>query len=298
MVSPYVGMGNDPTNLVDHSGGGVEGPGPSFINLSTIQDEWNELFVPFGKCDYCETVGRARELATVMVTAIRTPSPSLLDYAKLAKYHLWDSWHGIGREWGRRALIRAGAIEIGAFSAITFGAVPAKPIFGGENYTDEDMEVFNGSAKAAQIIPFFLDGGGIGPKFDLKVAPSEGTPINFNPAKSLDLPAAKVDVTGPSNPSGSGGGGTNYPIPSRYYDRPWTEIKNDNAIPQKDILDDWNDFLGPNQTNIDPRDGLPDPDRIWSADGLEVSGLAGMKQKALVLHCIIITKKPGSRIGY
>jgi len=32
-------------------------------------------------------------------------------------------------------------------------------------------------------------------------------------------------------------------------------------------LKDWNDFLWPDQTNIDPRDGLPDPDRIWSADG-------------------------------
>jgi hypothetical protein len=39
------------------------------------------------------------------------------------------------------------------------------------------------------------------------------------------------------------------------------------AVRQKDVLNDWNNFLGPDQTNIDPRDGLPDPDRIWSADG-------------------------------
>jgi hypothetical protein len=29
----------------------------------------------------------------------------------------------------------------------------------------------------------------------------------------------------------------------------------------------WDEFLGKDQTNIDPRTGLPDPDRIWSADG-------------------------------
>lgn len=31
--------------------------------------------------------------------------------------------------------------------------------------------------------------------------------------------------------------------------------------------DDWDQFLGPDQTNVDPRDGFPDNDRIWSSDG-------------------------------
>lgn len=35
----------------------------------------------------------------------------------------------------------------------------------------------------------------------------------------------------------------------------------------KDVLDDWDDFLGPNQTGIDPRTGGVDVDRIWSSDG-------------------------------
>lgn len=60
---------------------------------------------------------------------------------------------------------------------------------------------------------------------------------------------------------------SNSPIGSRGYDRAEVEIKSGKAIRQKDVLNDWNNFLGPDQTNIDPRDGLSDPDRIWSADG-------------------------------
>jgi len=54
---------------------------------------------------------------------------------------------------------------------------------------------------------------------------------------------------------------------SRGYDRPEIETRSSRAVKQKDVLKRWNDFLGPNQTNIDPRDGQVDPDRIWSADG-------------------------------
>lgn len=54
---------------------------------------------------------------------------------------------------------------------------------------------------------------------------------------------------------------------SRGYDRPEIETKSGVAVKQKDATDKWDDFLGPDQTNIDPRDGLQDPDRIWSADG-------------------------------
>ena len=54
---------------------------------------------------------------------------------------------------------------------------------------------------------------------------------------------------------------------SRGYDRPEIETKSGKAVKQKDATDQWDEFLGPNQTNIDPRDGLPYADRIWSADG-------------------------------
>ncbi|MGN7200355.1 SpvB/TcaC N-terminal domain-containing protein [Arthrobacter sp. SAFR-044] len=33
-------------------------------------------------------------------------------------------------------------------------------------------------------------------------------------------------------------------------------------------LDEWNEYLGPNQTNVHPRTGLPDADRLVSSDGL------------------------------
>ncbi|MBX8465015.1 polymorphic toxin-type HINT domain-containing protein [Deinococcus sp. RIT780] len=61
---------------------------------------------------------------------------------------------------------------------------------------------------------------------------------------------------------------TGCPIASRGYDRPEVETKSGTALKQKDAVAAWDKFLGPNQTNIDPRDGLPDPDRIWSSDGL------------------------------
>jgi RHS repeat-associated protein len=56
-------------------------------------------------------------------------------------------------------------------------------------------------------------------------------------------------------------------LPSRGYDRPSTEIPSGTAMPAERAVGDWDAFLGPNSTNIDPRDGLPDPDRLWSADG-------------------------------
>jgi RHS repeat-associated protein len=56
-------------------------------------------------------------------------------------------------------------------------------------------------------------------------------------------------------------------LKSRGYDRPEVETKSGKAVKQKNATDEWDNFLGENQTNIDPRDGMPDPDRIWSADG-------------------------------
>ncbi len=51
------------------------------------------------------------------------------------------------------------------------------------------------------------------------------------------------------------------------YDRPEIETKSGVSVKQEGAVDRWDYFLGSNQTNIDPRDGLPDPDRLWSADG-------------------------------
>lgn len=40
-------------------------------------------------------------------------------------------------------------------------------------------------------------------------------------------------------------------------------------VKSKDAVDRWDEFLGPSpHTNIHPRTGLPDPDRIVSADGM------------------------------
>jgi len=40
-----------------------------------------------------------------------------------------------------------------------------------------------------------------------------------------------------------------------------------NTIKSSDVTNSWDDFLGSNQTNINPRTGQLDPNRIFSADG-------------------------------
>lgn len=45
------------------------------------------------------------------------------------------------------------------------------------------------------------------------------------------------------------------------------EKKAPNAIHSADAMDKWDNFWGLETTKINPRTGLPDPDRIFSADG-------------------------------
>ena len=45
------------------------------------------------------------------------------------------------------------------------------------------------------------------------------------------------------------------------------EIKSPNQVKMSDVTNYWDDYLGSNQTNIYPRTGLVDNDRIFSADG-------------------------------
>ena len=45
------------------------------------------------------------------------------------------------------------------------------------------------------------------------------------------------------------------------------EIKSPNQVKMSDVTNYWDDYLGSNQTNIHPRTGLVDNDRIFSADG-------------------------------
>jgi RHS repeat-associated protein len=67
--------------------------------------------------------------------------------------------------------------------------------------------------------------------------------------------------------AGALGNATKCPTRTRGYDRPEIETRSGRAVKDTGAVGDWDDFLGPNQTNIDPRTGQVDPDRIWSADG-------------------------------
>jgi len=75
----------------------------------------------------------------------------------------------------------------------------------------------------------------------------------------------RLGVTADGDIRAQAGGSHNFK--SRPYDRPEIEVKSGKAVRAQGATEDWDDFLGPNQTNIDPRDGMPDPDRIWSKDG-------------------------------
>jgi hypothetical protein len=55
------------------------------------------------------------------------------------------------------------------------------------------------------------------------------------------------------------------PIPGRGYHN---EVYGAHPVKPQDATDKWDEFLGPGpHTNIHPRTGQPDPDRIVSADG-------------------------------
>lgn len=45
------------------------------------------------------------------------------------------------------------------------------------------------------------------------------------------------------------------------------EVKAPNAIKSSEVTNRWNSYLGENTTNINPRTGQVDPNRIFSADG-------------------------------
>ena len=51
------------------------------------------------------------------------------------------------------------------------------------------------------------------------------------------------------------------------YDRLEVEVYSGKSVRPQNAIDDWNDFLGDNQTDINPFTGERSIDRIWSADG-------------------------------
>jgi RHS repeat-associated protein len=266
-ASPYIGMGNDPVNSVDPSGGGIDGPGPSFVSLSSIQDTWNNVLVPLGWCKYCGDV--AETLSDFVVTASRAATPSVIDYvqgyAQIAKHYLWDSWSGAGSEWGRRALIRAGGIEIGAIHAATFGAVSSEPIFK-ENYSEEDLQTHYGAAQAGQIIPSILEGPGASANPGYQYAPAGGGGVSgttvYNQVeeiKQLLAIARLYAVTSNSNSSTSPSSGeTNWTSQGREahkvynpgsnytVDRKINKLKNDKIPDAIDIVNKIVRELKPN----------------------------------------------------
>jgi hypothetical protein len=88
-----------------------------------------------------------------------------------------------------------------------------------------------------------------------RIATAVGAALPLIPAKSCRAVLKKC------------GGDNAVPPRSRPYDCPEIETLSPTPVKDKDVTNAWDDFLGPDQTGIDPRDGLPDHDRIWSADG-------------------------------
>lgn len=59
------------------------------------------------------------------------------------------------------------------------------------------------------------------------------------------------------------------------------EVKASKAIKSSDAVKSWDDYLGPNQTDINPRTGQKDPDRIFSADGTRSIRFGNHEMKSL-----------------
>ena len=115
--------------------------------------------------------------------------------------------------------------------------------------------------------PWGLDGG-------FNLSGFDGTPTQYvdpvglsgNPhQKASELPVIKPGTKEWADAVADMRAGGESHEESRRYDRREEETYSGTAV--KDPLKRWDEFLGPDQTNIDPRDGRPDPDRIWSADG-------------------------------
>jgi hypothetical protein len=73
-------------------------------------------------------------------------------------------------------------------------------------------------------------------------------------------------------------------IPGRGYHK---EVYSNKPVKVKDAVDKWNEFLGSGEhTNIHPRTGLKDPDRIFSVDGTRSIrfGLHEMNSKPSKFH--------------
>lgn len=73
-------------------------------------------------------------------------------------------------------------------------------------------------------------------------------------------------INGASGAGGASKGGGKTPSPStKVVTTP--EVKAPNAIKLDDVTNTWDNYLGKNTTNINPRTGGIDPNRIFSADG-------------------------------
>ena len=85
------------------------------------------------------------------------------------------------------------------------------------------------------------------------------------------------------------------------------EIKSPNQVKMSDVTNYWDDYLGSNQTNIHPRTGLVDNDRIFSADGTKSIrfGNHEMDSMGMILSILVDTfiskisfpMQPGPEIG-
>ncbi|GEM_PF-4047792 len=59
------------------------------------------------------------------------------------------------------------------------------------------------------------------------------------------------------------------------------ETKSGKAVRSKNVVDEWNKFLGDEQTNVDPFTCLISTDRIWSLDGSKSIRFGGHEMDSL-----------------
>jgi hypothetical protein len=178
-------------------------------------------------------------------------------------------WQAAGKTRYQLAVVSLGLIN-GFNSQLSFGLYNRSPESVDLNEEHHRSYYLSAEVGRAAPLPTFIKGGGC---LSSGLAPAGSERVFLKPVANLEVKIATTVLAGTArrhqqeNSSHKQAPASTSSADSRFYDRPEVQTHLGIAIRQRDMLARWNDFFGSNQTNIDSRDGMVDPDRIWSSDG-------------------------------
>jgi len=237
-ISQYSAFNNSPIFFSDPLGNYSDPPG-----WYTKFKAYVQVFSVLAGGDAKET-GEAfdREMNNLASTRVKSWSEIKSDTKEAAGNAYWSFWGSTN----------------GVLKQLTFGAYSKSPA--DFNLNDKQAEYFKTASDFTQNAPLPFEGGG---NLSPRVALSGSGGAVLKPATNLEVKVVTTvfanSASGQQQNSSQQQTSASSTPASRFYDRPEVETRSGVAIRQRDVLTRWNQFLGPNQTNIDPRDGLVDP---------------------------------------